>query len=1121
MDSNKILISICFEFLKTGHRFNDERKQKKFKENTDLLLTQLFGKGHRHVIDLYVDRDITLGQLFRGIEFGLMKQKEEKKEEDRERSSLCLTLFNRARGNVETVKGVSYFPYLRVNRFEPNTVRVLRGLNSSDKISFFLHEADEKRRLYQLGFITSTELVIYSQDMGLGNIPNSVPKFSDDVIEAFKPSLDAMIQYPRYNISSRERYVFDNKTASILPAGDPPQKPDSDLMSLLLPSVLSMGVMGLVRSASGGGGFASLLLMVAMVGVNAVVCWLRIHNQNKKYASDLKKWRTDYQIYIKDRLDEMDAHQRRDVAKLSELYPDPLVLAQKEGHERSIYRYTDRIFSRSKTDDDFLSIRLGTSNRVKNLFEISAESKDEVFSAAGYRLTGNELRIVLNEERHKDELKNLALLPDEIQERYRYLPEAPLIYSLKKAGALGIVAPELKAPYKSERSYAKFRNTNAECMIKRILFDLCYHHSPEDLQIVVFMPPAKSQDLQEQAIRDYKYLPHFCGLLGDCSQFVFDEEGAGNVMSKLLSLMNDRAQKSEGEESSGAADAPCHIVLVVLHEYQLKEHAFAKYLPYAPETDQEYVNALGLSFVFMAEFKEYLPHYCDHILRMESDAPYTMTLTPRKNTSEVQPFVPWDSTEAPCLDGKAAQREKLWKQNLKDTARHYDNAFAFFAGVYYTQIAQNGKVPSSIGIFELFRDCGLEIGADTRRSVESFIKFHWNLDDPQGKRRHDVAKTLEVPLGRTDSDVAYLNMHERADGPHMLVAGTTGSGKSETVISWILGLCMYYRPEEVNLLLVDMKGGGFTQRLGRLPHIVGTVTDVDGDENGTGAVYMLHRFLEAITYEVKRRKLLLNEMGVDNVDDYIKACRDIESHIKTKRAGGQTAKRMRELAEKEPLSHLLLIVDEFTELKRFTAGDDELDFIGQITTIARVGRSLGYHIALISQNIQGAITEDISVNSKSRLCLKVATAQASKEMIGTDLAADPSMPGYGRAYLMVGTGSKFEYFQSAYSGVKVIAGNEAVTCDGLGEIPYKIVQVNHSGPYSSFFDSAEDNPEVKEVTKKLSEAGQVQSQLEVIVDAIIKVYNEDSEYRNVLKKAHPVFLKPLPQKLYLPEEDLD
>ena len=283
---------------------------------------------------------------------------------------------------------------------------------------------------------------------------------------------------------------------------------------------------------------------------------------------------------------------------------------------------------------------------------------------------------------------------------------------------------------------------------------------------------------------------------------------------------------------------------------------------------------------------------------------------------------------------------------------------------------------------------------------------------------------------------------------------------------------------------------------------------------------MLRRFLEAITYEVKRRKLLLNEMGVDNVDDYIKACRDIGSHIKTKRADGRTAMRMRELAENEPLSHLLLIVDEFTELKRFTAGDDELDFIGQITTIARVGRSLGYHIALISQNIQGAITEDISVNSKSRLCLKVATAQASKEMIGTDLAADPSMPGYGRAYLMVGTGSKFEYFQSAYSGVKVIVGNESVTCDGMGEIPYKIVQVNHSGPYSSFFDSAEDNPELKEMTKKLSEDGQVQSQLDVIVDAIINVYNEDSRNRHILKKAHPVFLKPLPQKLYLPEEDL-
>ena len=118
----------------------------------------------------------------------------------------------------------------------------------------------------------------------------------------------------------------------------------------------------------------------------------------------------------------------------------------------------------------------------------------------------------------------------------------------------------------------------------------------------------------------------------------------------------------------------------------------------------------------------------------------------------------------------------------------------------------------------------------------------------------------------------------------------------------------------------------------------------------------------------------------------------------------------KDLSELSPLSHLVLVVDEFTELKRFSSESNDVDFIAEITTIARVGRTLGFHIILVSQNIEGAITDDIRVNSKARICLKVATKQASKEMIGTPAAAAPTMPLNGRAYLLVGTGARFEYF---------------------------------------------------------------------------------------------------------------
>ena len=336
--------------------------------------------------------------------------------------------------------------------------------------------------------------------------------------------------------------------------------------------------------------------------------------------------------------------------------------------------------------------------------------------------------------------------------------------------------------------------------------------------------------------------------------------------------------------------------------------------------------------------------------------------------------------------------KKHYMDYIKKTAR----ALRFFSSIYYAQIAQNGKVPSTVSAFEILNHSGDEL--------ENVVKWNWGIS--HNRAVPSVTESLKVPVGKTETGIAYLGLHEKGDGPHMLVAGTTGSGKTETIITFLLGLCMQYRPDELNLLLVDMKGGGFTKRIGHLPHVVGSVTDIDGDENGTGAEYMLGRFLFAMKSEIKRRKLLLNKLYVDSIDAYINACNDIEFYLEQKKITGIEADEIRKIAKTEKLSHLILVVDEFTELKRFSSENSNLDFMGEITTIARVGRSLGFHIIFISQNIEGAITEDIRVNSKARLCLKVATRQASKDMIGTELAASPYMPGNGRAYLLVGTGSR-------------------------------------------------------------------------------------------------------------------
>ena len=321
---------------------------------------------------------------------------------------------------------------------------------------------------------------------------------------------------------------------------------------------------------------------------------------------------------------------------------------------------------------------------------------------------------------------------------------------------------------------------------------------------------------------------------------------------------------------------------------------------------------------------------------------------------------------------------------------------------------------------------------------------------------------------------------------------------------------MKFSPMDLNLMLVDMKGGGFSDRLGKLPHCVGEVTDTAGEEEGTSAAYMLKRFLQSLNAEIKRRKLLLTTLGVDNVDAYIRALRaikkikedqkdpakqeSVQENIK-KLNDKQRQALEKDIDELQPLSHLVLVVDEFTELKRFSNESNDIDFIAEITTIARVGRTLGFHIILVSQNIEGAITDDIRVNSKARICLKVATKQASKEMIDSPAAAAPTMPLNGRAYLLVGTGSRFEYFQSAYTGANRNLNIEA---------PVDVIRVPDSGVFDTkFYSSKKDNEKEKRKNKNVSEND---TQLAYITKTIIEMSEHD-------EKPKQIFLKPLPSQI--------
>ena len=240
-----------------------------------------------------------------------------------------------------------------------------------------------------------------------------------------------------------------------------------------------------------------------------------------------------------------------------------------------------------------------------------------------------------------------------------------------------------------------------------------------------------------------------------------------------------------------------------------------------------------------------------------------------------------------------------------------------------------------------------------------------------------------------------LDIHEKFHGPHGLVAGSTGSGKSELIITYILSLAVNYSPNDVAFILIDYKGGGlagaFQKREVKLPHLVGTITNID--------TVGLQRSLVSIQSELRRRQVKFNEVR-NKIDE---GTIDIYKYQKLYHEG----------VVEEPIPHLLIICDEFAELKQ-----QQEEFMDELISVARIGRSLGVHLILATQKPAGIVNDQIRSNSKFGICLKVQEKEDSMDVIKKPDAADLKQA--GQFYLQVGNDEYFVLGQSAWSGAPYI-----------------------------------------------------------------------------------------------------
>ncbi|MEP6760892.1 MAG: FtsK/SpoIIIE domain-containing protein [Sporichthyaceae bacterium] len=220
----------------------------------------------------------------------------------------------------------------------------------------------------------------------------------------------------------------------------------------------------------------------------------------------------------------------------------------------------------------------------------------------------------------------------------------------------------------------------------------------------------------------------------------------------------------------------------------------------------------------------------------------------------------------------------------------------------------------------------------------------------------------------------------RRDGPHALVAGTTGAGKSELLQALVAGLAVGNRPDELAFVLIDYKGGAAFKDCARLPHTVGTVTDLDG--------HLTERALSSLGAELRRRETVLRDAG----------CKDIDDYLASRSAGDPSMPR------------LVLVLDEFA-----TLAEELPDFVGGLVGIAQRGRSLGVHLVLATQRPSGVVSADIRANTTLRIALRVTDAGESADVIDVKDAATISRATPGRAVARIGAGG-VTAFQSARVG---------------------------------------------------------------------------------------------------------
>lgn len=418
--------------------------------------------------------------------------------------------------------------------------------------------------------------------------------------------------------------------------------------------------------------------------------------------------------------------------------------------------------------------------------------------------------------------------------------------------------------------------------------------------------------------------------------------------------------------------------------------------------DEEKLEDNGVETDSKKKYKDFRPYYLffiddmasirnvsliNKILHYKKNMGFSIILTSESISmlpSEASNFISIGEPDSAILTSHINDNQKIFKADISNDGYNIRTCCKNIANIPVQIEKAKYDLPSSLSFLEVY---------NVGRVEQLNCLSRWQDNNP--------VLSLAVPIGVDQSgEVFKMNIHEKAYGPHGLVAGTTGSGKSEWIVTLILSLAVNFSPEEVQFVIIDYKGGGLAMsfensELGvKLPHLAGKITNLDKSE--------IFRSVAAIESELKRRQAIFNE-----------------AREKLKE-GSMNIYKYQDFYRKgmvdEPLSHLLIICDEFAELKQ-----QQPEFMDQLISTSRIGRSLGIHLILATQKPTGVVNEQIWSNSKFKVCLKVQDKGDSNEILKKPDAA--FLKQTGSFYIQVGNDDYFNLGQAAWAGAKYRPSN--------------------------------------------------------------------------------------------------